>query len=94
MNVTDDFSNKVDSLTFNIMDKALTKCFYTVIVLSTTLLAAWALGELFSVGGFTSIEITLLAVFSSTFLRFAAAFWILVIEFAAYMLTNPSVDIF
>lgn len=64
----------------------LNKYFYGLVVFSSAMLATWTLGEVFSVGGFTTTEITLLMLFSSAVLIIAPMFWNAVIGLAMQLL--------
>jgi len=66
---------------------------YAFVVFSSAMLATWILGEMFSVGGFTALEIALLVLFSSVALKIASIFWNAVILYSSQLFAAETFDL-
>ncbi|MBU2879554.1 glucans biosynthesis glucosyltransferase MdoH [Aliiglaciecola lipolytica] len=73
--------------------KTARKYSYAFLVLATAIVGGWAMTDIFSVDGFTAIEIVLLFLFTLTFVWISAAFWSAIIGFTLLMLRRDPVTL-
>ncbi|GAB2684115.1 glucans biosynthesis glucosyltransferase MdoH [Aliiglaciecola aliphaticivorans] len=73
--------------------KGARKYAYGFFVLLTAITGSWAMTDIFSVDGFTAIEIVLLFLFTLTFVWISAAFWSAIIGFTLLMLRRDPVTL-